>query len=57
VWGTAVVNYTRMPIRRVNTDVGIAYGSDVSKAYDLAMGMMKEHAKVLDNPAPSIYMT
>jgi small-conductance mechanosensitive channel len=57
VWGEAVVNYTRMPIRRVNTDVGIAYGSNVQQAYDMAMSMMKEHPKVLADPAPSIYMT
>jgi small-conductance mechanosensitive channel len=57
VWGAAIVNYTRMPIRRVNTDVGIAYGSDVPKAYDLAMKLMKEHPKVLDDPEPSIFMT
>jgi small conductance mechanosensitive channel len=57
VWGEAVKNYTRMPIRRVNTDVGIAYGSDVKAAYDLAMELMREHELVLDNPAPSIYMT
>ncbi len=57
VWGEPIVNYTRLPKRRVNTDVGIAYGSDVKKAYDLSMKMMKEHPKVLDDPEPSIYMT
>lgn len=57
VWGEAIVNYTRLPKRRVNTDVGIAYGSDVSKAYEIAMKMMQEHPKVLDDPAPSIFMT
>ncbi len=57
VWGAPIVNYTRMPTRRVNTDVGIAYGSDVGKAYDLSMKLMKEHPKVLENPEPSIYMT
>jgi small-conductance mechanosensitive channel len=57
VWGEAVVNYTRMPKRRVNTDVGIGYGSDVPKAYELAMKLMKEHPKVVENPAPSIFMT
>jgi small conductance mechanosensitive channel len=57
VWGSAVTNYSRMPKRRVNTDVGIAYGSDVQKAYDVAMRIMREHPKVVDEPAPSIYMT
>jgi small-conductance mechanosensitive channel len=57
VWGEAVVNYSRMPLRRVNTDVGIAYGCDVQKAYEVAMGLMKRHELVLDKPEPSIFMT
>ena len=57
VWGSAVTNYSRMPKRRVNTDIGIAYGSDVQKAYDVAMRIMREHPKVVDEPAPTIYMT
>jgi len=57
VWGEAVENYTRLPIRRVDTDVGIAYGSDVPKAYELAMKLMKEHPKVLDDPEATIFMT
>lgn len=57
VWGEAVTNYSRMPKRRVNTDVGIAYGSDVQKAYDVAMKIMREHPKVVEEPAPTIYMT
>ena len=57
VWGEPIVNYTRLPIRRVNTDVGIAYGSDVGKAYEISMRIMKEHPKVLEDPEPSIFMT
>ena len=57
VWGEPVENFTRLPIRRVDTDVGIAYGSDVAKAYDLAMKLMKEHSKVLDDPEATIFMT
>ena len=57
VWGEPVENFTRLPIRRVDTDVGIAYGSDVAKAYDLAMKLMKDHPKVLDDPEATIFMT
>jgi small-conductance mechanosensitive channel len=57
VWGEAVVNYTRQPIRRVDTDVGIAYGSDVAAAYELSMKLMKKHEKVLEDPEPAIFMT
>jgi small-conductance mechanosensitive channel len=57
VWGEPIANYTRLPRRRVDTDVGIGYGSDVGKAYDLAMKLMKEHPKILEDPAPSIFMT
>ena len=57
VWGEAVVNYTRMPIRRVDVDVGIAYGASVSTALKTAMKVMKGHDLVLEDPEPSVFMT
>jgi small conductance mechanosensitive channel len=57
VWGEAVVNYTRLPIRRVDVDVGIAYGASVSASLETAMKIMKEHELVLDDPEPSVFMT
>ncbi len=57
VWGEAVVNYTRLPIRRVDVNVGIAYGASVSASLETAMKLMKDHELVLDDPEPSVFMT
>lgn len=42
------------PIVRVVIPVGIAYGSDVSRAMELMIDAAKEHENVLDSPAPSV---
>ncbi len=57
VWGTSIENFTRMPTRRVDVSVGIAYGSSVDKAVQVAMGVMKAHALVLDDPEPAVVLT
>jgi len=57
VWGSPVVNYTRMPTRRVALDVGVAYGTDLDRAIKIAVELMKGHPKVLNDPEPSVVVT
>ncbi len=57
VWGSIIVNYTRMPTRRVDVDVGVAYGTDLDRAVKLAMELMKNHPLVLDEPEPTVVIT
>ena len=57
VWGSAIVNYTRMPTRRVDVDVGVSYGSDLDRAIPVAMDLMKKHSLVLEDPAPAVVVT
>jgi small-conductance mechanosensitive channel len=57
VWGSPVINYTRMPTRRVDVAVGIAYGSPVDKAIAVAIDLMKGHEMVLDDPEPAVVVT
>ncbi|ASJ11247.1 mechanosensitive ion channel protein MscS [Thermococcus sp. P6] len=57
VWGSVITNYTRMPTRRVDVDVGVAYGTDLDRAIKLAMDLMKNHPKVLDEPEPGVVIT
>ncbi len=56
VWGEAIVNYSRLGVRRVDVDVGIPYGSDAGAAMEAALKMMRKHPKVLDDPEPEIFM-
>ncbi|WP_297510370.1 mechanosensitive ion channel family protein [Thermococcus sp.] len=57
VWGSPIINYTRMPTRRVSVDVGIAYGTDLDRAIKLAMELMKNHPKILSEPEPTVVIT
>ena len=56
VWGEAIVNYSRLGVRRVDVDVGIPYGSDAGAAMEAALKMMRKHPKVIDDPEPEIFM-
>jgi len=57
VWGTAIINMTRMPKRRVDVAVGIAYGDSIDEAVKVAMDLMKAHPLVLDDPEPAVVIT
>ncbi|RLF76035.1 mechanosensitive ion channel family protein, partial [Thermococci archaeon] len=57
IWGSSIVNYTRMPTRRVNVDIGVAYGTDLDRAIKIAMELMENHSLVLKDPAPSVAIT
>jgi len=57
VWGSPIVNFTRMPTRRVDVAVGISYESDLKKAIQVAMNLMKKHSMVLKDPEPAVVTT
>lgn len=57
VWGSSIVNMTRMPTRRASVDVGISYSSDLEKAVKIALDLMKGHPLVLQDPEPSVVTT
>ncbi|HDS44817.1 MAG TPA: mechanosensitive ion channel family protein [Methanomicrobia archaeon] len=54
VWGSPIVNFTRMPTRRVEVDVSVSYATDLDKAIPIALALMKDHTLVLDDPAPMV---
>ncbi|WP_319508835.1 mechanosensitive ion channel family protein [uncultured Methanolobus sp.] len=57
VWGSPIVNATRMPTRRVSVDVGVAYATEIPKAVEVAMAVIKQHSLVLADPAPAVVTT
>ncbi len=57
VWGSPIMNATRMPTRRVSVDVGVGYATDVPKAVEIAMGVIKQDSRVLGDPAPAVVTT
>jgi small conductance mechanosensitive channel len=57
VWGSPVINYTRMDTRRADVSVGIGYDSNVNEALRVAMELMQAHPAVLSEPQPAVVVT
>ncbi|RRQ48230.1 mechanosensitive ion channel family protein [Maribacter algicola] len=49
-----IINYTAEGKMRVDTVVGVDYGSDIKKTKEVLLEMLKANPKVLDEPAPSV---
>lgn len=54
VWGGPIVNYNTLGLRRVDLQVGIDYGEDVSKAIDVIRETIARVPGVLADPAPGV---
>ena len=52
VWGSPITNYSAMETRRVDVAVGIAYGTDIGKAKEVALETLRAIPGALDTPAP-----
>lgn len=54
VWGSAITNFSALGKRRVDTVVGVSYGTDLTKAVAVAMEAVKKVPGVLADPAPAV---
>ena len=54
IWGEPIVNYTALNKRMIDMRVGISYNDDMNKAIKIAMDVLKNHKKVLKDPAPYV---
>lgn len=54
IFGDVIKNFNGYDTRRVDMVMGIGYSSDIQKAYDIMMGIMKEDNRVLTDPSPLI---
>ena len=57
IWGAPIINYSRMPIRRITLNIGVAYGTDLDRAIAVALSILKNHPKTLDDPEPQVVVT
>ena len=55
IWGDVIQNYPSNPTRTLfNLDVGISYGSDISKAIKVIKDILGEDKRVYKDPEPQI---
>ncbi|MCE0557327.1 small-conductance mechanosensitive channel MscS [Motilimonas sp. E26] len=54
VFGGNIVNYSRLPTRRVDMVIGVSYKADLKQTQDVLRRIVTAHEKVLKDPAPTI---
>ena len=54
VWGSSITNFSALGKRRVDTKIGVAYGTDIKKAVELAREALKKVPGVLADPEPVV---
>jgi small conductance mechanosensitive channel len=57
IWNGSIVNYSAKDTRRVDLVIGVGYEDDLKKAHDVLMGVLKDHDKVLEDPAPAVFVS
>jgi len=54
LFGDVITNWSVYDTRRVDLVIGIGYGSDIQKAYEVIDGLIKGDSRILTDPAPQI---
>jgi small-conductance mechanosensitive channel len=49
-----ITNLTRLPIRRVDLSIGVAYASDLNVVRDALLGLARQSPLCLEEPAPTV---
>jgi small conductance mechanosensitive channel len=54
LFGDTIKNFSGFDTRRVDLVIGIGYTSDMQKAYDVLMNLIKEDTRILSDPPTNI---
>ncbi len=54
LFGNTIKNFSGFDTRRVDLVIGIGYTSDIQKAYDVMMSLIKEDTRILSDPPTNI---
>ena len=54
IWGDVIKNVSAQETRRVDMTFGVSYGDDIRRAEQIFQAIVKEHPKVLAEPAPIV---
>ena len=57
VWGGSITNFSAKDTRRVDLVIGVGYDDDLKVASDVLKKILADHPKVLDDPAPAVFVS
>ena len=53
----SILNYSRLPTRRLDIGVAIGYGDDIDAVSAVLMGLIEGDGRILDDPEPRVMVT
>ena len=57
VFGSTIINYSKMPLRRIDIDLPVSYDVDVAKLKELVNGLIAKDTRIAKDPAPFFRLT
>ena len=57
VFGSTIINYSRMPLRRIDIVVPLSYDVNVAQVKSLIMDYIKSDARIVNEPSPLFRLT
>ncbi|WP_176083992.1 mechanosensitive ion channel domain-containing protein [Martelella sp. HB161492] len=57
LWNVPITNFSRMPTRRFDLVVGIAYEDNIDTAITILMDLAEKHENVMTDPAPDCFVS
>lgn len=57
LWNKPIVNFSRMPTRRFELLIGIAYKDNIDRAREALLALAEADERVLDDPAPVAFVS
>ncbi|OIM99420.1 mechanosensitive ion channel protein [Idiomarina sp. MD25a] len=57
VIGSAITNYNREPIRRIDLVIGVSYSANLQKTKKVLMDVLKNDERILQDPEPVVTVT
>ena len=57
IWGSPIINHTKLNKRRILLTVGVSYNTKLDKAISIANKIMKSKKEILDEPKPEVVVS
>jgi small conductance mechanosensitive channel len=57
IWSRSILNYSRLPTRRLDLAVGVDYGDDLERALGVLRDLLEGDARVLKDPEPQVMVS
>jgi len=57
IWNRAILNYSRLPTRRLDLEIGVDYGDDLERALSALRDLLDGDERVLRDPEPQVMVS